>query len=83
MIELTEDQQQALAQRQEFPPRVVNPRTQETYVLIHAGMYERVQALLAEEDEIASVDEMHPLVAEALDAEESSPGKESATYPTR
>jgi hypothetical protein len=79
MIELTEHQQQALAQRHEFPPRVVNPRTQEIYVLVHAEMYERVRALLAEEDEIASVEEMYPSVAEALDAEEGSfPTKESA-----
>ena len=30
----------------EFPPRVVNPQTNETYVLLHAEMYERVRAIL-------------------------------------
>ena len=34
MIELTHEQVQALAQREAMPPRVVNPETSETYVLL-------------------------------------------------
>jgi hypothetical protein len=69
-IELTPQQQQALEEGQEFPPRVVNPRTNETFVLIHAEMYERVRAVLEEEDEIASVRETYPLVSGVLEADE-------------
>ena len=69
-IELTPHQQQALEERQEFPPLVVNPRTKETFVLIHAEMYERVRSLLEEEDEIASVRETYPLVGRVLDADQ-------------
>ena len=78
-IELTAQQQQALEEGQEYPARVVNPRTNETFVLIHAEMYERVRALLEEEDEIPSVREMYPLVSEVLDTEEEeNSSRESA-----
>jgi hypothetical protein len=76
MIELTERQQQELGQAG-WPPRVLNPRTQETFVLLSAAMYERVRAILEQEDEIAAVEEMYPLVSEVLDAHEP-PAKESA-----
>jgi hypothetical protein len=69
MIELTEQQRQAL-ERSGWPHLVVNPTTQETFVLIRVEMYERVRAVLEEEDEIAAVEEMYPLVNEALDAGE-------------
>jgi hypothetical protein len=78
-IELTAEQQRALAQPQEFPPRFVNPQTNETYVLLHAEMYERVRAILEDEDEIASVRETYPLVGKTLDAGEvEGSSKESA-----
>jgi hypothetical protein len=70
MIELTEQQQRELREMG-WPPRVLNPGTQETFVLLPAAMYERVRALLEEQDEIADVEEMYPLVNEALDAEET------------
>jgi hypothetical protein len=70
MIELTEQQQQEI-ERSGWPPPVLNPKTQETYVLLPAEMFERVRVLLEEADEIASVEEMYPLVNEALDADES------------
>jgi hypothetical protein len=66
MIELTEQQMKELA-RAGWPPRVVNPATQETFVLIHDEMYERVRALLEAEDELDAIREMQPLVNEALD----------------
>jgi hypothetical protein len=69
MIELTEQQQRELAEAG-WPPRVLNPRTQETFVLLRAEMFERVRAILEEEDEIATVEEMYPLVSEALNAGE-------------
>ena len=43
MIELTEQQQQDL-KHEGWPPRFVHPRTQETFVLLSAAMYERVVA---------------------------------------
>lgn len=69
MIELTEQQWQEL-ERSGWPPRVVNPSTQETFVLLRAEMYERVRAILEEADDIAGIEEMYPLVNEALDAGE-------------
>jgi hypothetical protein len=50
MIELTEQQQQSLEAGQEKPPRVFNPRTQETFVLVRADVYEQLKGFLKEED---------------------------------
>jgi hypothetical protein len=66
MIELTDKQQRELAAAG-WPPRVLNPQTRETFVLLHAEMYERVRAILEAEDELDGVREMQPLVNEALD----------------
>jgi hypothetical protein len=76
MIELTEHQQRQLREGG-WPPRVLNPDTQETFVLLPGEMFERVRARLEEEDEIAAVEEMSPLAGEALDAGDSS-SRESA-----
>jgi hypothetical protein len=43
MIELTEQQVTALDNPQSTPPRVVNPRTKETFVLLRADEYERLK----------------------------------------
>ena len=43
MIELTEQQVQALQNPEVTPPRVVNPRTQETFVLLRLEEYERLK----------------------------------------
>lgn len=59
MIELTEQQQRAIREGG-WPPQVTNPRTGETFVLIHREMFERVRAILEEEDEIPAVKEMYP-----------------------
>jgi hypothetical protein len=78
-IELTAEQQQALAEVAEFPPRVVHPGTGESYVLLHAEMYERVRAILESEDELAAVRETYPLMSAVLDAEDAqATSKESA-----
>ena len=41
MIKLTEQQIEALEKPQADPPRVVNPRTNETFVLLRVEEYER------------------------------------------
>jgi PHD/YefM family antitoxin component YafN of YafNO toxin-antitoxin module len=43
MIELTEQQMQAMERRDATPPQVVNPRTNETFVLLRADEYERLK----------------------------------------
>jgi hypothetical protein len=43
MIELTEQQMQALENPETTPPRVVNPRTKETLVLLRADDYVRLK----------------------------------------
>jgi hypothetical protein len=43
MIELTEQQVEALEHAEATPPRVVNPRTKETFVLLRVDEYERLK----------------------------------------
>ncbi len=43
MIELTEQQAQALEHPDTTPPRLVNPRTMETFVLLRVDEYERLK----------------------------------------
>ena len=43
MIELTEQQMQALENPEVTPPRVVNPRTKETFVLLRVDEYEHLK----------------------------------------
>ena len=42
MIELTEQQIRALEHPESAPPRVVNPQTKETFVLLRVDEYERL-----------------------------------------
>jgi hypothetical protein len=42
MIELTQDQVQALGKPESTPPRVVNPLTREQFVLVPLADYERL-----------------------------------------
>jgi hypothetical protein len=42
MIELTEQQIQELAKPGDTPPRVVNPQTKETFILVPVGEYQRL-----------------------------------------
>jgi hypothetical protein len=44
MIELTEDQQRELAETE--LAKVLDPRTNETYVLVRADVYERMRAII-------------------------------------
>ena len=43
MIELTEQQVEAIKGVETTPPRLVNPRTKETYVLLRVDQYERLK----------------------------------------
>src|SRR5262249_62362844 len=43
LIELTEQQIQALETPEATPPRLVNPRTRETFVLLRVDEYERLK----------------------------------------
>jgi hypothetical protein len=43
VIELTDEQVQALNNPEAIPPRLVNPRTMETFVLLRVGEYERLK----------------------------------------
>jgi hypothetical protein len=45
-IELTVEQRQAIAESAETPPRVIDPDTKTTYVLVRADAYERLRGLL-------------------------------------
>jgi hypothetical protein len=56
MIELTEDQRQELKQDL---PRVRDPKTNETYVLIRSDVYERLQAMWQDD-----VRQMQPILAD-------------------
>lgn len=43
MIELTEEQMQAIEGGDVSPPRIVNPRTSETFVLLRIDEYQRLK----------------------------------------
>ena len=43
MIELTEQQVQAMENLEAIPPHVVNPRTKETFVLLRIDEYQRLK----------------------------------------
>ena len=44
MIELTQQKMQAVENRNAAPPRLVNPQTNETFVLLRVEEYERLKA---------------------------------------
>jgi hypothetical protein len=44
MIKLTDEQLNELAKPEDTPPRVVNPRTHETFILLPVSEYERLKA---------------------------------------
>jgi hypothetical protein len=52
MIELTEQQQQALEATQGEPPRVFNPRTRESFVLVRADVYDRLKGALEGDEDV-------------------------------
>jgi len=48
-LQLTPQQQQVLDQQENDPPRIEDPRTKTTYVLVQESDYKTLQALLEEE----------------------------------
>jgi hypothetical protein len=64
MIELTEQQLQALANPEATPPRLVNPRTKEAFVLLRIDEYERLKED-AYDDSPWTREELHSLAWEA------------------
>ena len=51
MIELTEEQRQAVAQAGDEPATIVDAKTQIAYVLVRKSLYERVRELLEDEQD--------------------------------
>jgi len=66
MIELTADQERALAQQGETPPRAIGPDTRTTYVLVKEEVYNRVKSLFAEDEDNQSLRDMYPHVMEVF-----------------
>ena len=64
MIELTEQQVQALQGPDAAPPRVVNPQTKETFVLLRIDEYERLK-VQAYDDSPWTREELQALAWEA------------------
>ena len=62
MIELTLEQQKALARDCGNLPRVVDPSTRDKYVLVREEMYERVRQRFEEDDDSQFVRAMTPHV---------------------
>ncbi len=69
MIELTEQQAQALQLLDVFPPRLVNPRTKETFVLLRVDEFERLK-LEAYDDSPWTREELEALAWERVKHED-------------
>lgn len=52
MTELSREIQQALDAHADAPPRLVDPRTNKAYVLLAAEQYDRIRALLEQDDDL-------------------------------
>jgi len=65
MIELTEQQLQALEKSDVTPPRVVNPRTKQTFVLLPIDEYDRLKEEEQYDDSPWTSEERHALAWEA------------------
>jgi len=63
--ELTPDQHDAVTQAGNAPVRVIDPQTQESYVLLRADVYEQVRSVL---DEGFDVRDAYPLMDAAASA---------------
>jgi hypothetical protein len=49
-IILTEDQSRAIEQADEIPPKITDPRTRRTYVLVTVDVFDRIKALVGDTD---------------------------------
>ena len=52
-LELTKDLQQIIDADPHAAPRMVDPRTNKAYVLVSAEQYERIKALLEQDDNLS------------------------------
>lgn len=69
MIELTQEQQQAMAQAGEVPPRVIDPSTLAKYVLVREEIYDRVKQVFATDEDSLFTNELTPHVLEVFGRE--------------
>ncbi len=53
ILKLTDEQRQALEAHPEVPVQLVDERTNTLYVLLRADLYERLQALPKEDDDLS------------------------------
>ena len=65
MIELTDQQLHELENPQAIPPRVVNPRTHETFILLPVSEYERLKEQEEYDDSPWTREELQALAWEA------------------
>lgn len=66
MIELTLEQQEAVARDRGNLPRVVDPSTHTKYVLVHEDTYERVRRVFEADDDSQFVRAMTPHVMDVF-----------------
>ena len=62
MIELTEQERQAV--KGEEPPRLVDPETKETYVIIRAAVYDRLRTILEDDPVLTTAEMLDQVMAE-------------------
>ena len=73
---LTDEMRQALTEHPDQPVYVVDALTQQSYVLVPAGAFQRLQTLLFDGTE-PNVDEFWPLIHEALADDWNAPGMDA------
>lgn len=70
MIELTEEQRRAVQAHPEQPLELLNPETQQVFVLIRADVHQRLQEALGDRSRPAEANESQPLANGHGDIEE-------------
>ena len=53
--ELSKDLQQIIDADPDVPPRLVDPRTSRTYILVSSEQYERIKALLEQDTSLSDI----------------------------
>jgi len=64
MLKLTQEQHLALAQKGAEPIRLIDPVTQEYYVLVPAGLYERMNAFVSADTVFTTAEMLDRVMAE-------------------
>src|SRR5260370_8364284 len=70
MTPILPDQQRRALQTTPAPVRVLDPQTNETYVLLRADLYDRIKDLIEPEEEEFDVRKPYPLLDEGARKEE-------------